>query len=86
MNYEPDETLAAHVEVKGYRKIAWRLLGWEVRPDEDTFWSGYQSRTGSLVVVMVGDDRHVAVDPDEVTPIDRETFCTCCGQVGCGWG
>ena len=63
--------------------IAFRVLGWQTEPDEDTEWSGIEERTGRLIVVMVGDDAHHSVDPDDVTPLDRKDYCGECGQVGC---
>ena len=63
--------------------IAWSVYGWETEPDEDTEWSGYEVRTGNLVVCMIGDDRLFAVDPDDVTAIDEDAYCHECGQVGC---
>jgi hypothetical protein len=63
--------------------IAFYALGWETEPDEDTHWSGIENRTGRVVVVMVGDDRHFAEDPEDLTPLDREAYCGECGQVGC---
>lgn len=63
--------------------IAWHVLGWETEPDEDTDWSGYEVRTGNVVARMVGDDRDFSIDPEDVTPLDREDYCGSCGQVGC---
>ena len=68
---------------KGWRGVAWTVLGWETEPDEDTEWSGYENRTGRLVAHMVGDDRHFAFDPDELKPLDSEEYCSVCGQIGC---
>lgn len=70
--------------VAGWRGIAFRVLGWETAPDADTEWSGYEVRTGRLLVVMIGDDRRHAVDPEDVTPIARAEYCGECGQIGCG--
>lgn len=41
-------------------------------------------RTGNLVCVMVGDDRHWSFDPDDVAPLDDDDYCHECGQIGCG--
>lgn len=84
-HYEPDEaTFSAEAyTVEGYAGIAWRLLGWETEPDEDTEWSGCEERTGRVVAVMVGDDQPHVFEPDEVTALAREAFCGVCGQVGC---
>lgn len=43
-----------------------------------------QCRTGQVVCVMVGDDRHWAFDPEDVQPLEREEYCGECGQIGCG--
>lgn len=82
-NYDAAPEYPDAVQVKGYRGIAFRILGWETEPDADTEWSGYEVRTGNLVARMVGDDRHHSVDPDDVVPLAREDYCGECGQVGC---
>lgn len=84
-NYEADEATfpADAYAVKGYRGVAWRVYGWEMQPDEDTEWSGYEERTGKVVAVMVGDDRRFTFDPDELTPLADLDYCAVCGQVGC---
>ena len=86
MTWEDDEkTFAAPAyTVRGYRGIAWYALGWETAPDRDTEWTGIAERTGNVVAVMVGDDRRFRFDPDELTPIARESYCGGCGQLGCG--
>ena len=84
MRYESDEAFSKNAYItNNWRGIAWRVLGWETEPDEDTEWSGYEQRTGRIVAVMVGDDRHFAFEPDQLTPIKREEYCGICGQVGC---
>lgn len=82
MDIEP----GAHVRVKGWKGIAFYVVGPETAPDEDTEWSGYKTPTGKVIVVMVGDDRKHAVDPEDCTPIASEDFCGECGQMGCGHG
>jgi hypothetical protein len=83
--YETDDKAfpADAYTVQGYRGIAFAVLGWETEPDEDTEWSGIETRTGQVLAVMIGDDHRHRVDPDDVTPIDREDYCGECGQVGC---
>ncbi len=86
-HYESDDsTFAAPAySVAGWGSgIAWYVLGWEVEPDEDTEWTGIEERTGRVVVVMVGDDRHFSVEPEDLTPLRRRDYCGTCGQVGCG--
>ena len=80
---DDDHFSADAYTVRGYRGIAFHVLGWETEPDEDTEWSGYENRTGSIVVVMVGDDHRYIVDEEDVTPIDRSDYCGSCGQIGC---
>jgi hypothetical protein len=71
--------------VKGDKyRIAYRVLGWQTEPDEDTEWSGCENRTGMVVAVMIGDDRRHIVDESDLVPIKREEYCGECGQIGCG--
>jgi hypothetical protein len=80
--------------VKGHRGIAWYVLGWEMEPgksewyDEDAGeWMFDEEpepvRTGRVVAVMIGDDRHFAFDKDDIEPLAREAYCGECGQIGC---
>lgn len=80
-----DETFSADAyTVAGWGAgIAWRVLGWGTEPDEDTEWTGMETRTGQVLAVMIGDDRRFAVDPTDLTPLAREAYCGECGQVGC---
>lgn len=84
-HYETDDASfpADAYSVRAWRGIAWHVLGWETAPDEDTEWSGYEPRTGKVVIVMVGDDRHFTCDEDELTPIQKDEYCPGCGQIGC---
>lgn len=85
-HYEPDdETFPADAyTVAGWgRGIAWYVLGWETEPTEETEWSGYEERTGKVLCVMVGDDEKHWIDPDDLTPLEREDYCGVCGQIGC---
>lgn len=87
-HYEQDAASfpADAYRVAGHAGIAWRALGWETSPDEDTEWSGYEPRTGRVVIVMVGDDSHFTCDEGDLMPLDREDYCGSCGQLGCGGG
>lgn len=79
-----DETWSADAyTVKGWRGVAWHVLGWETEPTEDTEWDGIEERTGRVICVMVGDNRHFSEDPEDVTPLRREEYCGECGQIGC---
>jgi hypothetical protein len=83
-NYEADDEHfnADAYAVESYPGIAWQVLGWETEPDEDTEWSGFENRTGQVVAVMVGDDRHFVFDESEIKPISGEDYCPECGQMG----
>jgi hypothetical protein len=63
--------------------VAWYVMGWQTEPDEDTEWTGIENRTGQMVVKMVGDDTHYLCEPDEIIQIEREDYCSVCGQMGC---
>ena len=54
---------------------------------EDIFFTDYEqvTDTSRVIVVMVGDDREHTVDVDELVKIDDDAYCSCCGQIGCGW-
>ena len=85
-HYEDDDDRfppATRYRVRGSPGIAYRVLGWEAEPDEDTEWSGYENRTGNVVAIMVGDDRRHIVEPDDLTPLDELAYCAECGQIGC---
>lgn len=53
--------------------------------DDDGEWID-DHRSGQIVVRMVGDDRDFVVDVSDLTPLNDNEFCSCCGQLGCGWG
>jgi len=89
----------AHYQVKGYRGIAFYVLGWlaENRPimcyvnDEEgnkcEVESGefeLEANTDYVVAVMVGDDRRHTVEVSDLIPLKEDGFCRSCGQVGCG--
>jgi hypothetical protein len=71
------------VTVTGWRGVAFHVQGPTMVDDEDTVWTGYQSATGDVDVVMIGDDRVWHVDPDDCTPLADDAFCRECGQIGC---
>ena len=77
----PEYPADAYV-VRGHSGITWYVLGWETLPDRDTPWSGYENRTGNLLLVMVGDDHRWIIDPSDVSPIEGG-HCHECGQLGC---
>jgi len=69
--------------VANYPGVAFHYEGQEEKDDEDTEWSGIKVETGNVLMRMVGDDRLHVVDPVEVTPLDEDTYCPACGQIGC---
>ena len=81
---DDDATFSAEAyTVDGYDGVAWRVFGWETQPDDDTEWTGIEVRTGKVLAVMIGDDRRFAFDPEELHPLNREEYCSECGQIGC---
>lgn len=86
-NYEPaPEYTADAYAVRGYRGVAFAVYGWETEPDQDTEWSGIESRTGNLIAVMVGDDRKFSIEPSDLSPLVDDAYCGSCGQIGCHCG
>ncbi len=91
-----DEHFSADAySINGYSGIAWYVLGWETEPGDTEWWDDEAGetvydddpetkRTGRIVAVMIGDDRHFTFDEDEATPIARKDYCGECGQIGCG--
>lgn len=86
-NYERDDEKwpGDAYRVRGHEGVLFRVRGWETAPDEDTEWSGYEPRTGRVVVVMVGDDHRWIVDEDDILDLVEEDDVCACGQDGCGW-
>ena len=85
-HYESDSEAfpADAYRVRGWGQgIAFYVLGWETEPDEDTEWSGCENRTGRVLVVMIGDDARHRVDPEDLSELDRASYCGECGQIGC---
>lgn len=87
-NYEADpETFPENAyRVKNDNAVAWHVLGWETRPDEDTEWTGIENRTGRVVAIMVGDNSRFCFDPEDLEPLVSGEYCGGCGQIGCGHG
>ena len=86
--YEADDKTfsAPAYSIRGYKGVAWYVLGWETVPDEDTDWGGYTNRTGRVVARMVGDDRDFIFEQEDLEPLDRTKYCSECGQIGCSHG
>lgn len=86
IHFEKDDATfpARAYVVKGWRGIAFYVLGWETEPDEDTVWTGQEVRTGKVVAIMVGDDHRHLVDSDDLEALEEGDYCGGCGQIGCG--
>ena len=84
-HYESDDAsfTADAYHIKGWEGIAFSVYGWETEPDEDTEWSGYENRTGQVMVCMIGDDRLIAVEEEDLEPLEDGEYCPDCGQIGC---
>lgn len=50
-------------------------------PNEEPIYE----RTGNLVCIMIGDDRHYTFEPEDLVEIAGQDYCGSCGQVGCPW-
>lgn len=82
-HYEQAEEYTADAyRVAGSDGIAYEVLGWET---VETSRADYDNRTGRLIVVMIGDDRHYAVDPDVLVELADGEYCPDCGQIGGEW-
>ena len=75
-HYETDDEAFPYeaYRIIGEPGIAWRILGWETEPDGDTDWTGYETRTGFVVAIMIGDDRRFRFEPDDIVPIDDDEY------------
>lgn len=87
----------AHYQVKGYRGIAFFLLGYEAEnraimcygTDDDGNEIEIESgdyeleATERIVAVMVGDDYRHVIDADDLIALPEDGYCRECGQVGC---
>ena len=88
----------AHYQVQGCRGIAFFLLGWQATQKavmcftQDDEGNEIEVESGeyelvpdysTVIAVMVGDDRHHAVDIADLHIIAEESFCRSCGQIGC---
>jgi hypothetical protein len=84
-HYETDDTAfpADAYSVRGFEGVACYVRGWETKPDDDTEWTGFEERTGRVIVTMVGDDAQHVVDLEDITALPREEYCGSCGQIGC---
>lgn len=83
---EDDKTFWGDAYTIGKPDVAWRVLGWELVPDEDTEWTGIYERSGQVLAIMVGDDSVHTFDESDLHPISVEQFCGSCGQIGCCHG
>jgi hypothetical protein len=75
--------------VKGYRGIAFYLLGFSAT-EQDPQFEGDDVELikdeNNVVAVMVGDDRKHVVPIGHLTEIAEDSYCPSCGQIGCRCG
>lgn len=73
------------VRVKGWRGVAFNVLGPEMNEveDENGVWEELLPSPDRVRVVMVGDDKVHVVDKDDCTEIPEDDYCHECGQIGC---
>ena len=70
--------------VESYPGIAFYFHSREV--SIEFYEDGCYDETGFANMVMVGDDRIHVIDPDEISTIRDDQYCSECGQIGCGHG
>ena len=87
--------------VAGYKGIAFWLKGypkklvqyWALEEDEygqeieyplEEEWID-DLESGQIIAVMVGDDMEHIVSVSDLEELSEDDFCSCCGQIGCGW-
>jgi hypothetical protein len=87
----------AKYRIGSWGDIAWRVLSYathqepiysyteEDEIEEVVDWEEVEDQT-RVVCVMVGDDHKFTFDVDELTKLEDEDYCSCCGQIGCLWG
>lgn len=80
----------AHYTVDGFHSgIAFYLIGYHVEyGDVIDDWEEAEEieDRDRVVAVMVGDDRRHIIDVSDLKLLEEDAYCSCCGQVGCGWG
>lgn len=96
-----DITTDNRYAVEGYGGVAFYFAGqqiehtveWEYVGPEDGDYDDEcnyvcnedERTTGMVYMIMVGDDHKHVIDPEDVRIIDPESYCSSCGQIGCGW-
>jgi hypothetical protein len=76
----------AHYRVRGWRGVAFFLLGWSAEwsePQEEWDDTELEPNYDSVIAVMVGDDRRHVVDVGDLEALKEDAFCRSCGQIGC---
>jgi hypothetical protein len=84
----------AAYKVEGYDGIAWRIKEFapaELNDDEvDDYHFCHPSEMpvdeSRVIAIMIGDDRQFEFGIDEITPIEEDSYCHSCGQIGCNHG
>ena len=79
------------LRISGYPKVWVPYTSLEIDDDgneyeEDSGEWKLDETSGSIYVVMVGDDYKNLVDVSDLTVISEDDFCDGCGQIGCGHG
>ena len=90
----------AAYKVDGYPGIAWHIIDYArefvtyeieenvpgfMMPDIIELQEEVEDRS-RVIAVMIGDDRSFTFDVEDLTIIDDDDYCSCCGQLGCPWG
>lgn len=92
------ETLIEHISegtrftVDGYRGIAFYVKRYPIVDSIEEWDDDFECEIlvesedfDRAVMVMVGDDREHIVEITDLTALTDDEYCSCCGQMGCGW-
>lgn len=72
-------------QVLGYSGVAFTVIGYEAFKDFETGCVEV-GPDEQLFGVMVGDDRLIPIDADDLSELKDEEYCSECGQIGCCHG
>lgn len=98
MSAQDELDFTATYKVAGHGGVAWRIDSYvservlvEESWDEDECSVEYAEweevfDTTRVKCHMVGDDSVWEHDVSDLTKLEDDEYCSCCGQIGCGWG
>ncbi len=78
----------ATYRIQGHDGIAWLAKDEEGNEWEEQTGDGEwvdDPSSGRVRAVMVGDDHEWIHDITDLVILEDDEYCSCCGQIGCGW-